>query len=46
MVIGGVMVFDDYDEACCPGANKAVDEFFQNKKETLQNNFSTYIIKE
>jgi hypothetical protein len=46
MVIGGTMVFDDYDEVCCPGANKAVDEFFQNKKETLQKNFSTYIIKE
>lgn len=25
---GGIVVFDDYGEACCPGATLAVDEFF------------------
>lgn len=31
---GGVMVFDDYGFATCPGARKAVDEFFGDKPET------------
>lgn len=34
LVSGGVMVFDDYGEPTCPGARKAVDEFFENKPET------------
>ena len=29
----GVMVFDDYGHSSCPGARKAVDEFFSDKKE-------------
>jgi O-methyltransferase len=33
MVIGGTMVFDDYGFLGCPGAKKAVDEFFSNKTE-------------
>jgi O-methyltransferase len=28
------MVFDDYGEPTCPGARKAVDEFFADKPET------------
>jgi O-methyltransferase len=31
---GGVLVFDDYGFPCCPGARKAVDEFFADKPET------------
>jgi O-methyltransferase len=34
LVPGGVMVFDDYGEPTCPGARKAVDEFFADKAET------------
>jgi O-methyltransferase len=30
---GGIMVFDDYGFASCPGARKAVDEFFNDKPE-------------
>lgn len=31
----GVMIFDDYGFPSCPGARKAVDEYFQNKPEYL-----------
>jgi O-methyltransferase len=31
---GGVMVFDDYGFMSCPGARKAVDEFFSDKPES------------
>ena len=31
---GGVIVFDDYGFDSCPGARKAVDEFFANEPET------------
>ena len=30
---GGIMVFDDYGFPSCPGARKAVDEFFADKPE-------------
>jgi len=33
LVAGGVMIFDDYGEPTCPGARKAVDEFFEDKPE-------------
>jgi len=33
MVSGGIMLFDDYGFICCPGAKKAVDEFFVDKTE-------------
>ncbi|MEI9890719.1 MAG: TylF/MycF/NovP-related O-methyltransferase [Caulobacteraceae bacterium] len=32
---GGVIVFDDYGFASCPGARRAVDEFFADKPERL-----------
>jgi O-methyltransferase len=32
--IGGIMVFDDYGFVSCPGARKAVDEFFVDKPES------------
>jgi O-methyltransferase len=31
---GGIMVFDDYGFPSCPGARKAVDEFFADKAES------------
>jgi O-methyltransferase len=33
MAAGGVMLFDDYGFASCPGARKAIDEFFADKPE-------------
>lgn len=33
MVSGGIVMFDDYGFISCPGAKKAVDEFFMQKKE-------------
>jgi len=32
--VGGMMIFDDYGFPTCPGARKAVDEFFGGKPET------------
>ena len=32
---GGVIVFDDYGRPTCPGARKAVDEYFADKPETV-----------
>lgn len=32
---GGVMIFDDYGLRFCPGARKAVDEYFQGKPEVV-----------
>jgi O-methyltransferase len=33
MAAGGVMLFDDYGFESCPGARKAIDEFFADKPE-------------
>lgn len=33
LAAGGVMVFDDYGFASCPGARKAVDSFFSDRPE-------------
>jgi O-methyltransferase len=32
-VAGGVMVFDDYGKPTCPGAQSALDEFFESRTE-------------
>jgi hypothetical protein len=45
MTSGGIIIFDDYDHDCCPGANKAVDEFFIDKPENVQKNISSFIVK-
>ncbi len=45
MVPGGIILFDDYDHSCCPGSNKAIDEFFSDKPENIQKNISVYIVK-
>jgi predicted O-methyltransferase YrrM len=34
---GGVVVFDEYNSSKWPGAKKAVDEFFAERSETIQN---------
>ena len=33
LMVGGIMVFDDYDAPSCSGARLAVDEFFEGKPE-------------
>ena len=35
MASGAIIVFDDYGSPTCLGAKKAVDEFFENKPETV-----------
>ena len=35
LIVGGVMVFDDYAIPTCPGARLATDEFFADKKAWL-----------
>jgi hypothetical protein len=32
---GGLMLFDDYGFATCPGARRAIDEFFADKPEPI-----------
>jgi hypothetical protein len=32
---GSIMLFDDYGFSACPGAKKAIDEFFDNKSEEI-----------
>jgi len=43
LVEGGIIVFDDYGSPCCPGAKKAVDEFFGADR--ILFNRTAYIIK-
>lgn len=35
MVPGGMILFDDYGFPMCPGARKAIDEFFSDKRERV-----------
>jgi O-methyltransferase len=46
MITGGVIVFDDYDCDCCPGANIAVDEFFKDKPENIQKSNIIFVVKQ
>lgn len=46
MVQDGIIIFDDFNCDCCPGANKAIDEFFSDKKEKIITGVITYIIKQ
>ncbi len=34
LIKGGIIIFDDYGFISCPGAKKAVDEFFQDKPDS------------
>lgn len=47
MVNGGIMVFDDYGWAGCPGVKAAVDEFFADKYEEVvyAGNGNAFVIK-
>lgn len=45
VVENGIIIFDDYNESCCPGANLAIDEFFENKERIIFDD-TYYIIKE
>ena len=45
VVPGGVIVFDDYNCDCCPGANLAIDEFLMDKSEILNIDSSVFVIK-
>ena len=35
LVVGGAMIFDDYGWASCPGARRAVDEYFERRPEAV-----------
>ena len=47
LVPGGLIVFDDYGFVTCPGATKAIDEFFATKSQPIANMASggAFIIK-
>lgn len=45
LVVGGIILFDDYNADTCLGAKKAVDEFFINKPENVVVDITTYITK-
>lgn len=44
VVPGGVLVFDDYGEDCCPGAKAAVDEFFLGHAQVVIDG-TAYVVK-
>lgn len=45
LAVGGVIVVDDYHNAALPGAKKAVDEFFADKRIDIRAEASLAIIK-
>jgi O-methyltransferase len=44
VVPGGILVFDDYGEDCCPGAKAAVDEFFIGRAQVVIDG-TAYVVK-
>jgi len=47
LVVGGILLDDDYGAATCPGARKAMDEFFKKRAPLLNGAESqAYVIKE
>jgi hypothetical protein len=47
VVAGGVVLFDDYENAKFPGARKAVDEFFSNRDRAIERHWcgKYYVVK-
>jgi O-methyltransferase len=45
VISGGLLVFDDYGEDCCPGAKAAVDEFFIGHAQVVIEGPVVYVVK-
>lgn len=38
LVAGGAIVFDDWEDACCPGIKRAIEEFFEGRDKIVNGN--------